>query len=91
MMRERGAGKVEFLAQREMILKDLTAGWPMKVVWRRLKNAGTMSIEYPQFRQYSHKGFWDIRLKTWKKTRGETNRKIRKHKMPGKPPSLTQK
>lgn len=52
MMRERGAGKVEFLAQREMILKDLTAGWPMKVVWRRLKNAGTMSIEYPQFRQY---------------------------------------
>jgi Family of unknown function (DUF5338) len=51
-MREKGTGKVEFLALREMIEKELAAGWPVKVVWRRFKTAGRISIEYQQFRAY---------------------------------------
>jgi hypothetical protein len=51
-MREKGAGKVEFLALKEKIKKELEAGWPVKVVWRRFKTAGQVTIEYQQFRAY---------------------------------------
>jgi hypothetical protein len=49
-MRVRGAGRVGFLALRQIIATELAAGWPMAEVFRR--HEAELGIQIGQFRTY---------------------------------------